>query len=113
MYPPIPSALHKLFTDQEAERVTLLTSHLTDLVITTHLYQYLFYLSRQDRIVLSFEQALVRAHQRAAVCGYPPLSACSVLLERMMPATKTNQSNLENTCLNTSLSDDRLQSTGQ
>ena len=38
----------------------------------------------QDRLVLSMEQELVRAHQRATKC-HTPISACAVLLERLLP----------------------------
>ena len=38
----------------------------------------------QDRIILSMEQELLRAHQRAS--KYPaPISVCSVLLEQLLP----------------------------
>ena len=38
----------------------------------------------QDRIVLSMEQELLRAHQRASKC-HAPINVCSVLLEQLLP----------------------------
>ena len=38
----------------------------------------------QDRIVLSMEQELLRAHQRASKSPNP-ISVCSVLLEQLLP----------------------------
>lgn len=38
----------------------------------------------QDRLVLSMEQELVRAHQRATK-SHTPISVCAVLLERLLP----------------------------
>ena len=38
----------------------------------------------QDRLVLSFEQELVRVHQRAFPKHYPPLSVCTVLTEALV-----------------------------
>ena len=39
----------------------------------------------KDRLVLSFEQELVRVHQRAFPRHYPPLSVCAVLMEALVP----------------------------
>ena len=39
----------------------------------------------QERLLLSLEQELVRAHQRAAKNYRPPVSVCAVLLERLLP----------------------------
>ena len=38
----------------------------------------------QDRLVLCFEQELVRVHQRAVPKHYPPLSVCTVLTEALV-----------------------------
>lgn len=42
------------------------------------------FLAVQDRIVLSMEQELLRAYQRASKSPNP-LSVCSVLLEQLLP----------------------------
>ena len=39
----------------------------------------------KDRLVISFEEELVRAHQKTARKNQPPLSVCAFLLERIMP----------------------------
>ena len=38
----------------------------------------------QDRLILSMEQEILRAQQRATK-GHTPISACSVLLEKLLP----------------------------
>ena len=53
--------------------------------LSVPLYLLLDY-THQDRLVLSMEQELMRAHQRATK-SHVPLSACSVLLERLLPKT--------------------------
>ena len=45
-------------------------------------------------MVISFEEELVRAHQKAARKNQPPLSVCAFLLERMLPHTDMDDSRL-------------------
>lgn len=88
VYPPILPSMYKMFSDHEAERVKMVTTHLVEQVCSPVFSLRSALIRRdsvvfQDRMIITMEQEVLRAHQRATN-KHPPLSACTVLMENLL-----------------------------